>query len=191
MAAPFVTGVAALMLSLEPHLTTAQLKARIMQSVDQIPALTNLCISGGRLNAKKAIDAHGHDSLYTCNYSSNGVWSGHVKSCKFCDYSELEAHKWNAIYAPKTNIVKYYVCAGCFEKTDIMAMPNPMSLLAPSVLAQVNEKESVTSGDFGIEIDRYVAIVRKNGKYYLMIACDDEGRRLADLSKILKREEKA
>ncbi len=187
LAAPFVTGVAALLLSMEPNLTAAQLKARIMQNVDAVPALSNLCVSGGRLNAKKAVDAHGHDSLYTCNYSSNGVRRGHSVSCNYCDYTGTEAHEWSPVKVPNTAIVKYHICKKCRAKTEIMEIPNPSFLLSPSVLALINEQESAMSGDFEIEITKDVAIVKKNGKYYLMIACDDKGRRLADLSKILKR----
>jgi subtilisin family serine protease len=54
-AAPFVTGVAALMLSINPNLTAIQLKDIIVRSVDIVPALQNHCISGGRLNAYKAV----------------------------------------------------------------------------------------------------------------------------------------
>ncbi len=187
MAAPFVTGVAALLLSMEPNLTAAQLKARIMQNVDAVPALSNLCVSGGRLNAKKAVDAHGHDSLYTCTYTSNGVRRGHSVSCNYCDYINTEAHEWSPVKVPNTAIVKYHICIKCRAKTELVEIPNPSLLLSPSVLALINEQESVTSGDFDIEITKDVAIVKRNGKYYLMIACDDEGRRLADLSKILKR----
>ena len=58
MSAPFVTGVAALIWSVEPNLTATQVKSRIMQNVDPIPALSNMCVSGGRLNAQKALEAH-------------------------------------------------------------------------------------------------------------------------------------
>lgn len=71
-------------------------------------------------------------------------------------------------------------------KTEIMEIPHPSSLLAPNVLALINEKESVTSGDFDIEITKDVAIVKKDGKYYLMIACDDNGNPIADLSRVIR-----
>lgn len=55
MATPFVTGVAALMLSYNPNLTAAQLKAAILDTVDKNSSLSKLCVSGGRLNAYKAL----------------------------------------------------------------------------------------------------------------------------------------
>ena len=64
-AAPFVAGVAALLLSVNPHLTGAELKHIIMESVDELPSLQGLCITGGRLNAYNAL-------MYLLNASSVG-----------------------------------------------------------------------------------------------------------------------
>lgn len=56
-AAPHVAGVAALIKSAYPNATTGQLKWAILNGVDTIPDLTNLCITGGRLNAYGALKA--------------------------------------------------------------------------------------------------------------------------------------
>jgi hypothetical protein len=56
MATPMVTGAAALVLSACP-MTTAQLKANLMSSVDEIPALAERVLSGGRLNVLRALSA--------------------------------------------------------------------------------------------------------------------------------------
>ena len=55
MAVPYVTGTAALLKTLNPSLTTAQIKSRILGSVDIIPALSGKVATGGRLNAAKAL----------------------------------------------------------------------------------------------------------------------------------------
>ena len=55
-AAPYVTGVAALMLSVNPNISAADLRAILMGSTDKIAALNNLCASGGRLNALRAVE---------------------------------------------------------------------------------------------------------------------------------------
>mgnify|MGYP004652816967 CR=1 FL=1 len=221
LAAPFVTGVAALLLSMEPNLTAVQLKTRIMENVDAIPALSNLCVSGGRLNAKKAVEAHGHNiatctytnlgfgaghsvscnfcnytdtelhNIATCTYTNLGFRAGHSVSCDFCDYTDTESHNWSPVKVPGTATVKYHVCTKCFAKTEIIEIPNPSALFSADTLALIGAQEAHTSGDFDIEISEHVAVVKRDGKYYLMIACDDKGHRLADLSKILKREEKA
>lgn len=57
IAAPFVTGVAALMLSINPTLTASQLKSLILESGDSIPALSDYCSTGKRLNAYNAVKA--------------------------------------------------------------------------------------------------------------------------------------
>jgi len=56
MAAPQVAGVAALVLSAEPNLTVAQLRNRLLSSVDKLPNLAGKVSSGGRLNAAKALE---------------------------------------------------------------------------------------------------------------------------------------
>lgn len=55
IAAPYVAGVAALMKSVKPSLTTAQLKNYILETVDHDVSLVNKVKSGGRLNAYKAL----------------------------------------------------------------------------------------------------------------------------------------
>jgi len=57
LAAPFVTGVAALIKSKYPSLTPAQIKRAIINGADKIPALEGLCVTGGRLNAFGALNA--------------------------------------------------------------------------------------------------------------------------------------
>jgi subtilisin family serine protease len=55
MATPHVSGVAALILSKSPSLTTAQVKSNIVNNVDVKPSLVGRTASGGRLNAAKAL----------------------------------------------------------------------------------------------------------------------------------------
>lgn len=55
MAAPQVSGVAALILSAEPKLTVKELRQRLLTSVDKIDSLAGKTESGGRLNAAKAL----------------------------------------------------------------------------------------------------------------------------------------
>lgn len=51
MATPYVAGVAALMKSANPALTYADLKAGLLQSVDQLSSLAGKVVTGGRVNA--------------------------------------------------------------------------------------------------------------------------------------------
>ena len=53
--APHAAGVAALVLSINPGLSAQEVRDIIVNSVDPVPTLANLSISGGRLNAYNAV----------------------------------------------------------------------------------------------------------------------------------------
>jgi hypothetical protein len=55
MAAPFVSGLAALILAKNPTMSVVQLKERILRTVDVIPALQGNTVTGGRINAYRAL----------------------------------------------------------------------------------------------------------------------------------------
>lgn len=57
MATPEVAGVAALVLSINPKMTVAQLRERLRTSVDKLPSLKGKVVTGGRINAAKAVGA--------------------------------------------------------------------------------------------------------------------------------------
>ncbi len=55
MATPHVTGVAALVWSVNPAWTYSQVKSKILSSVRTTPSLTGKCVTGGVLNANNAV----------------------------------------------------------------------------------------------------------------------------------------
>lgn len=55
MATAYASGVAALVLAWDPVRTVGNLKSALTASVDRLPSLTDKAISGGRLNAAKAL----------------------------------------------------------------------------------------------------------------------------------------
>jgi hypothetical protein len=57
MATPHVSGVAALALSRAPGLTVPELREVLLSSVDALPALQPVTVTGGRLNAARAVRA--------------------------------------------------------------------------------------------------------------------------------------
>ncbi|HEX8130998.1 MAG TPA: S8 family serine peptidase [Pyrinomonadaceae bacterium] len=57
MATPVVSGVAALILSVNPDLSVTDLRRRLLDTVDKLPALDGKVSSGGRINAARAVRA--------------------------------------------------------------------------------------------------------------------------------------
>jgi subtilisin family serine protease len=57
MATPVVSGVAALILSVNPDLSVTDLRRRLLDAVDKLPALDGKVSSGGRVNAALAVRA--------------------------------------------------------------------------------------------------------------------------------------
>jgi subtilisin family serine protease len=55
MATPIVAGVAALALSAQPDISVSELRALLLKSVDPIPGLQGKVVTGGRINAAKAM----------------------------------------------------------------------------------------------------------------------------------------
>ena len=62
MATPFVTGTAALMMAVNPTLTPAQIKERLIDGSDQSMALNNRSVSDGEVNVANAVmDREGYE----------------------------------------------------------------------------------------------------------------------------------
>lgn len=57
MATPHVAGIAALILAKEPNIKVEKLKERLIKSTDELPELQGKVVSGGRINAAKAVRA--------------------------------------------------------------------------------------------------------------------------------------
>jgi subtilisin family serine protease len=62
-AAPFVTGAAALVLARYPADSHPQIIARILNATDPLPSLSGKCVTGGRLNLRKALSPPIHLSV--------------------------------------------------------------------------------------------------------------------------------
>ena len=71
MATPHVTGIAALYLSLYPDMSAGVLKANILEGVEKLSSLTNLCVTGGLLNAASELKVL-NTSIIDKN---NGIWT--------------------------------------------------------------------------------------------------------------------
>ena len=69
MAAPMVSGAAALMRAKFTNETAPQIIRRLLNAVDVVPGLAGRCITGGRLNLRKALDI-GSLPLFTVTNAS-------------------------------------------------------------------------------------------------------------------------
>jgi subtilisin family serine protease len=83
MATPHVSGAAALVLSRCSNTTTAALKTLLLNAVDPIPALSGKTITGGRLNAARAVESCGRagnaaPSVTLTNPAGESAYDGSV-----------------------------------------------------------------------------------------------------------------
>lgn len=123
MAAPFVTGVAALVLSQNPNITAVQIKTRIMDNVDYVSALNDLCVTGGKLNANKAVRNSQH--VHT-NVIQQYDLSYHKRYCSPCGNVLYESHSWveqstsllEVGYSTQA-VATNYICTICNQTTSI------------------------------------------------------------------------
>ena len=72
IATAFVTGVAALIYSIRPDLTAVEIKEIILNNVEKIESLDGLCITGGCLNAYKAVRAATEPQTFTGDVNGDG-----------------------------------------------------------------------------------------------------------------------
>jgi subtilisin family serine protease len=73
MATPHVAGVAALIAAQFPGISASDIKCKILQNVDPIPALAGITVTGGRLNAAKALANPCTTASITGNITINGT----------------------------------------------------------------------------------------------------------------------
>ncbi len=76
MAAPFVSGVAALVQARYPQMTPLSLKNAILDTVDVVAALAGTSVTGGRLNALKALNFEEDNTHADLSNSSGGGGGG-------------------------------------------------------------------------------------------------------------------
>ena len=114
-AAPFVTGLASLLISIEastPYgsFSTAGLKKIIMESVTETTYLSNYCVSGGYINAKKAIEEAYTNKISYEYYNDTYHWV----YGEYCD-SKLEEHNWVVSFPNlfSVSIPRIMVCSIC------------------------------------------------------------------------------
>lgn len=121
--APYVTGTAVLLKVKYPSITPAEIKTAIIKGVDKVSGLSDLCASGGRLNAYRALVYASLEHSYTYQYQFISQ-TQHRAYCS-CIHFYTESPHWaysSSIYTKNGH--KYAVCAVC--KATINIDNNPI-----------------------------------------------------------------
>ncbi|NES64988.1 MAG: S8 family serine peptidase, partial [Okeania sp. SIO2D1] len=97
MAAPHVSGVAALILAENPDLSYEEVKEIILESADPIPALDGITVTGARLNAFNAISEVGVPGTHRVELD----WGENVTDVNFGNREiipgSISGYKWNDV----------------------------------------------------------------------------------------------
>lgn len=168
-ATPFVSGVAALLLSYDPTLTTAELKSAIMNGADTVASLSGKCVTGGRLNALNAIHKLGSNFE---NYTNISLHEGHSCTCAVCQHAQTEAHDWQPF---KTGLK----CSKCLAQSVRVPIPITPSKLNENIRMQLEDMTESNPEGFVLDIAEHVAIVYYRGEYCLIVECDDQMNELS------------
>ena len=99
MASPHVAGAAALLSAYNPNLSSASLKASLMNNVDKLTNWSGLVKTGGRLNVFRALQ-----NQTVCNFelsqtsidarTKGGIYSINVTAGQNCDFSVRSESNW-------------------------------------------------------------------------------------------------
>ena len=114
MAAPYVAGVAALILSKHPTISISHLKPGIMNNCDLVSQLSGKCVTGGRLNAYKSVlNTHYYNSF------TNKIPASHTAVCA-CGHTVVESHTWVLM---NTGMYRCSKCSYISANTQIDSIP--------------------------------------------------------------------
>ena len=111
-AAPYVTGVAALLMSMYTDMSILEVKCSILHNVICDDYFTNLSLYGGYLDAYGSLN---NPKYYDCEPYNDEY---HFKWCDECGCSEIEPHQWRTVV---TRAVPggYKECKKCYIRKMI------------------------------------------------------------------------
>ena len=165
MATPHVAGVAALALAVDPSLSVAQLKSRLIDNADPIASLLGKTASGGRLNAANVVNAvAAHGPTVAISSSRAALHRGETATITFAlsspstDFTVSDiavaggtlsdfngsGDRYTATFSPAMGMDGYgtiTVAPGRF--TDASSRPNGRGALAPAIRVVTNSLEIV------------------------------------------------
>jgi hypothetical protein len=104
-AAPIVTGVVALMIAKYPDQDRYWIKNKLLESVTKVDLFSDKCVSGGRLNAYRALCPHDNPEEYD-SYSTEE----HFITCE-CGYEGYMPHVYDHSIGAQVGSQHYVYCA--------------------------------------------------------------------------------
>lgn len=158
MATPYVAGVAALIKSVHPDLSAAEIKSLIMDNVDLLAALEDQCVSDGRLNAYKALYASHTFGEYVSMNANN-----HYRICEECSYRDITAHSFGSWTTSATGC-RTHECVDCgYSETEHSESPNisPKNLSLHTIVYPCCGETSIVSHTWGLWADYDVTYHRR------------------------------
>lgn len=160
MAAPHVSGAAALLKSAYPQLTGGDIKALLLSSVDPLPALVGKTLTGGRLNVAQALQATAHaivageDMAATGQYGgpftgSTTTYSLHNIGTGARAYTATTGNTWLSLSTPGGSVP-----AGGTATLSVSLSPSANTLPAGTYVGTI----LVTETDTGFETTRHARL---------------------------------
>lgn len=139
MAAPCVAGAAALVLAKYPNLTPQQVIRRIKDTVDPLPSFATRCVTGGRLNAARALQ--GSYAIRPATYSwvpTNGMTplilaDDGVSSARPLPFSfRFGGKTYTNLYISANGLVGFQnIALGATGNTDLPTSITPNAIVCP------------------------------------------------------------
>ena len=111
-AAPYVTGVAALIKSMHPSADYYDMKHAIVDYGDYCSPLSSYCYYGIRLNASSSLN-----SIHSYSYIDYGDPDNHRCVCSECGLTVYRPHNWTLTYGSmegdNNRYIPMYYCSNC------------------------------------------------------------------------------
>ena len=167
MAAPHVAGVAALIYAKYPCMTANKVKSAIMEGVDKLESLNDLCVTGGKLNAYKALVNAQNNIIHSYNDHYTPRAKNHIAFCA-CGASRTETHVTDTSTFYTYMGKRYAKCTACkgtisFD-TMVPTLPGDLSL---------NDYNDFSDLIFITNTSELIAYFRKSDYYDTFISyCD-------------------
>lgn len=130
MATPHVSGVAALLLSLDPHLTSLEIRERIMKTSDEINSIRRKISSAGRLNAYNAI--HNIESPKRGPEVKHWIEVAHEISTPH-DYQPSTDAIWTIVHRGATYLKVYFSRFDTEENYDFVVVTDKQGNVADQI----------------------------------------------------------